>query len=81
MTMIGFITWNSSLVPLIESLCSLITCGFEFSVLRSLLLFTSFAFLFRKKKYDKEQKQLVQILYRPSASIDVAFITQKERVW
>ena len=81
MMKIGFITWNSSLVPLIESLCSLNTCWFEFLVLCSLFLFTSFAFLFQKKKYDKEQKQLVQILSRPSASIDVAFITQKERVW
>ena len=70
MMMIAFITIKSSLVPLIEGLCIQ-----GLGSMRSNLgikvwdyrwfAFTSFACLFRKKKYVTEKKQLVQDLIPP----------------
>jgi len=48
-----FYHFKSSLVPLIDGLCSLILQGF-------------FYFLFRKEKYVKGKKQLVQDLIPPT---------------
>jgi len=57
MTMIAFMIWNSSLIPFIEGLFSSNPYRFELSVtFRS----QAFAFLFRKKKYVKEKRHLVQ---------------------
>ena len=58
--MIAFITINSSVVPLIEGLrAQIYLLRLRFSA------FTSFTFLFRKEKYVKEKKQLVQDLIPP----------------
>jgi len=53
MMMIAFITINSGLVPLIEiSVYALKSYILDLRL--SVYAFTSFAFLFRKEKYDKE---------------------------
>jgi len=51
--MIAFITIKSGLVPLIEGLCTEIYY-FRFEIISG-FAFTSFAFLFRRKKYVKEK--------------------------
>jgi len=63
MMMIAFITIQSVLVPLFEVLCAQI-CYHRFEIIVG-FVFTSFAFLFRKKKYVQEKKQLVQDLILP----------------
>ena len=63
MMMIAFLILNSSLVPLIEGLCSSNPVGFELSVLLSHLLFS---FLGRKNMLEEKTLLVPDLVPPPS---------------
>ena len=75
MMMIAFMNINSCLVPLIEGLCTQILY-FRFESISGL---RSFAFLFQKKKYVKENKQSVQD-FIPPPSIYIYMLVTRIRI-
>jgi len=64
MMVIAVITTKSGFAPLIEGLCAQIS---YLDLRLSVFVFTSFAFLFRKKKYVKEKSSQYKISSRLSA--------------